>query len=214
VAATSLKNFRVRKQKAACAQWPAAKVPESFLAPVVSDVPSLIIAGGLDPATPPGDGEEAARTLRHSKYVLVPGAGHSLDGFKGQECIDALWVKTIEDGSVDRLDTSCVAKMERPAFVLSLGDTEVSVNRADLEPLVGSYSGEGEAIKIDLLEGRLRLEIESKSFLLIPTAPTRFRPEGLPAGYAVVFERDGQGPATAAVLIQPGKPDERMTRKP
>jgi pimeloyl-ACP methyl ester carboxylesterase len=214
VAGTFLGDFRVRKQKAACAQWPAAKVPESFLAPVVADVPSLIIAGGLDPATPPGDGEEAARTLRHSKYVLVPGAGHNLDGFKGQECIDALWVKTIEDGSVDRLDTSCVAKMERPAFALSLGDPEVPVSRADLEALVGSYAGEGDTIKVDLLEGRLRLEIESKSFLLIPTAATRFRPEGLPAGYAVRFERDGQGPATAAILVQPGKPDERLLRKP
>jgi pimeloyl-ACP methyl ester carboxylesterase len=215
VAGTFLGDFRIRNQRAACAGWPAAKVPESFLAPVVSDVPSLVIAGELDPATPPEDGAEAARTLRHSRYVLVPGAGHGLEGLTGQECVNALWIKTIEDGSVDRLDTSCVAKMERPAFVLSLGDPEVSVSRADLEALVGSYAGEnGETVEIDLLEGRLRLEIESKAFLLIPTAPTRFRPEGLPTGYAVRFERDGQGPATALVLMQPGKPDERMVRKP
>ncbi len=120
VAGTFLGDFRIRRQRAACAGWPAVKVPESFLAPVVSDVPALVIAGERDPATPPSDGEEAARTLRHSRYVLIPDAGHGTDGFKGQECIDALYVKTVEDGSVDRLDTSCVAKMERPAFVLSL----------------------------------------------------------------------------------------------
>jgi hypothetical protein len=123
-------------------------------------------------------------------------------------------VKTIEDGSVDRLDTSCVAKMERPAFAFSMGDPEVAVGQADLEPLVGSYTGEnGVTTKIALLEGRLRLEIESESFLLIPTATNRFRPEGLPEGYAR-FERNGEGPATAVVLMRPNQPDLRFTRKP
>jgi pimeloyl-ACP methyl ester carboxylesterase len=215
VAGTFLGDFRIRKQREACAGWPAAKIPESFLAPVVSDVPALVIAGERDPATPPTDGEEAARTLRHSKFVLIPDAGHGLDGFKGQDCINALYVKTVEDGSVDRLDTSCVAKMERPAFVLSQGDPEVAVGRADLEALVGRYASEdGESMKIGLLEGRLRLEIASKAFFLVPTAATRFRPEGLPAGYAVRFERNGGGPATAAILEQPDQPDQRMTRKP
>ena len=213
VAGTFLGDFRIREQRAACAEWPAVKVPESFLKPVVSDVPALVIAGERDPATPASDNEEAARTLRHSKYVVIPDAGHGWNGFKGQECLYSLYVKTVEDGAVDRLDTSCVAKMERPAFVLSPGDPEVAVSRADLEPLVGTYAGE-ETVKIDLLEGRLRLEIESKAFLLIPTAATRFRPEGLPAGYAVRFEREGQGSATALVLVQPGKPEERLARKP
>src|SRR5262249_23856945 len=98
VAGTFLGDFRIRNQRAACAGWPAAKVPESFLAPVVSDVPSLIIAGERDPATPPSDGEEAAHTLHHSRFVVVPGGGHGLDGLKGQECIDALWMKTLKDG--------------------------------------------------------------------------------------------------------------------
>jgi len=80
VAGTFLGDFRIRNQRAACAGWPAARVPESFLKPVVSDVPSLVIAGELDPATPPEDGAAAARTLRHSRYVLVPGASHGLGG--------------------------------------------------------------------------------------------------------------------------------------
>jgi pimeloyl-ACP methyl ester carboxylesterase len=215
VAGTFLGDFRIRRQQEACAVWPAAaKIPASFLAPVTSDVPALIIAGERDPATPPSDGKEAARTLRHSKYVLIPDAGHGINGFKGVECFNGLYVKTIEDGSVDRLDTSCVARMERPAFVLSLGDPEVAVSRADLEALVGRYAGKNESVKIDLLGERLRLSLGPKAFLLVPTAPTRFRPEGLPAGYAVRFERSGKGPARAAVLVQPGQPDERMTRQP
>jgi len=214
VAGTFLGDFRIRRQQEACAGWPAAKIPASFLAPVTSDVPALIIAGERDPATPPSDGKEAARTLRHSKYVLIPDAGHGLNGFKGQECINGLYVKTVEDGSVDRLDTSCVARMERPAFVLSLGDPEVAVRRADLEALVGRYAGKNETVKIDLPGERLRLSLGPKAFLLVPTAATRFRPEGLPAGYAVRFERSGKGLAKAAVLVQPGQPDERMVRQP
>jgi hypothetical protein len=213
VAGTFLGDLRIRKQREACAGWTAAKIPPSFLAPVVSDVPALVIAGERDPATPPSDGKEAARTLRHSKYVLIPDAGHGLNGFKGQECINGLYMKTIEDGSVDRLDTSCVARMERPAFVLSLGDPEVAVSRADLEALAGRYAGKEESVKIDLPGERLRLSLGSKAFLLVPTAATRFRPDGLPTGYAVRFERNGKGHATAAVLIQPGQPDERMTRQ-
>src|SRR5262249_22620276 len=103
---------------------------------------------------------------------------------------------------------------ERPPFVLSVGDPEVAVSQADLEALVGTYVGAGDTVKIDLVNGRLRLEIEAKAFLLVPTAATRFRPEGMPAGYAVRFEREGQGPATAAFLVQPGQPDERLARKP
>jgi pimeloyl-ACP methyl ester carboxylesterase len=215
VAGSFLGDFRIRQQREACAAWTATKVPASFLEPVVSDVPSLVIAGSLDPATPPSDGEEAARTLRHSRYVVIPGAGHGQNGFKGQECIDGLTRKIIEDGSVDRLDTSCVAKMERPAFALSMGDPEVAVSKADLEPLAGRYAGEGlPPATVDLVEGRLRLEIGSEFVLLVPTSATRFRVEGVAAGYAMIFERHGQGPATAAILVQPGRPDQRLARQP
>ena len=210
VAGTFLGDLRIRKQREACAGWTAAKIPESFLAPVTSDVPALVIAGERDTASPSDAGGRSHPAQR--KYVLIPDAGHGRGGFKGQDCITALQVKTVEDGAVDRLDTSCVAKMERPAFVLSLGDPEVAVSRADLKALVGRYAGKEESVKIDLPGERLRLSLGSKAFLLVPTAATRFRPDGLPAGYAVRFERGGKGPARAMILVQPGEPDERMTR--
>ena len=84
VAGTFLGDFRIRRQQEACAGWPAAKIPASFLEPVTSDVPALIIAGERDPATPPSDGKEAARTLRHSKYVLIPDAGHGTGRLQGR----------------------------------------------------------------------------------------------------------------------------------
>jgi pimeloyl-ACP methyl ester carboxylesterase len=118
VAGTFLGDFRIREQRAACAQWKARKVPASFLEPVVSDVPALLISGERDPATPPDDGAEAARHFSHGKHVLILDAGHGTAGFKGQECIEGLYVKLVEDGSAEHLDTSCLAKMERPPFAL------------------------------------------------------------------------------------------------
>jgi pimeloyl-ACP methyl ester carboxylesterase len=121
VAGTFLGDFRIRQQREACAVWKVPKVPASYLEPVVSDVPALVVNHGRDPVTPASDGEEAARTLRRSRVILVPYAGHSTDGLEGVECLDTLWVKLIEAGSADRLDTSCVAKIRRPAFVLGQG---------------------------------------------------------------------------------------------
>jgi hypothetical protein len=63
---------------------------------------------------------------------------------------------------------------------------------------------------------RLRALLGGKAFLLVPVSATRFRPEGLPDGYAVVFEKtDGPagGSATSAILVQPGQPEIRMARQ-
>jgi len=81
---------------------------------------------------------------------------------------------------------------------------------------VGTYGGgaDGLTFKVDLVEGRLRLEVGSETHLLVPTAATRFRPDGMPAGYSLSFERGGGGPATAMVVMRPGQPAERLVRKP
>jgi pimeloyl-ACP methyl ester carboxylesterase len=82
-AGTFMGDFRLRRHKAVCAEWPTAKLRESFVAPVASDVPVLIVNHERDPATPASDGEEAARTLRHGRTILIPDAGHSWTGMKG-----------------------------------------------------------------------------------------------------------------------------------
>jgi pimeloyl-ACP methyl ester carboxylesterase len=50
---TFLGGYRVRQQRAACAEWPRGAIPPARDAPVRSDVPALIISGTLDPVTPP-----------------------------------------------------------------------------------------------------------------------------------------------------------------
>ena len=116
---TYLGSYRVREQRAACAEWPHAVPTADARSPVTAAVPVLIISGTHDPVTPPANGDEVARTLRHSAHVRVPSGGHSPNGLEGLECLDDLVCTTIEHGRVEGLDTTCVARIRRPGFKLS-----------------------------------------------------------------------------------------------
>ncbi|HSS51013.1 MAG TPA: alpha/beta hydrolase [Thermoanaerobaculia bacterium] len=225
VAGTFLGDFRVRRQKAACAGWPTRNLGPDLRTPVISDVPSLLISGERDPATPAADGERVARTLKRARHLVIADAGHGPEGMKGEGCLSRLVDAFIEAGAPESLDSSCVAGMRRPDFVLRLSspevkiDPEVLVAQAELERLPGSYASEemGLAVKVELLKSHLRISVtQGPPFppsLLIPTSPTRFRWEGkeMAPGLTVVFQVVG-GKATALTVIQPGKPELVMKR--
>ncbi|WP_342376866.1 alpha/beta hydrolase [Myxococcus stipitatus] len=96
---------------ALCADWPRATLPPDFRQPVVSDVPTLLLSGELDPVTPPSWGEEAMRTLKNSLHVVSPGVGHNTQGVA---CVRALMAEVVAQGSVANLKTSCGGKVSRP----------------------------------------------------------------------------------------------------
>jgi len=114
---TSANSFygdaRVRPTIRACAEWPQAKIPASFLDPVKSDVPVLLVSGALDPVTPPWLAENVARTLPKSKLVIIRNATHS-----SYECVENLVADFIDKGTTDGLDVSCVEKIKRPPFTI------------------------------------------------------------------------------------------------
>ena len=103
--------------KAQCESWPAARLPEAYFEPVVSDVPSLLLSGNLDPVTPPSWGELVAQSLPQSRHVVVPGAGH---GTTPLGCIPDLIADFLEDLAPARLDASCVERIRRPPYFTSL----------------------------------------------------------------------------------------------
>jgi pimeloyl-ACP methyl ester carboxylesterase len=213
VAGTFLGDFRVRRQKAACDGWPTRDLEPDLRTPVVSGVPSLLISGERDPVTPASNGARAARTLKRARHVIVADGAHTTDGMEGGDCLFGVIAAFIEAGATEGLDTSCVARMRRPEFALSFGDPEVTVARADLERLPGSYArASGAPARVDLVGSRVRFGIgEGPRYLLIPTSPTRFRVEGLPPGHRVSFELTGEK-ATALTLRQPGRPDLVLKR--
>ena len=48
----------------------------AMFTPLASDVPVLLLSGGLDPVTPPAYAEEVAKTLRNHRHVVAAGYGH------------------------------------------------------------------------------------------------------------------------------------------
>lgn len=79
---------------ASCRIWPVKPKPSPV---TTSDIPTLVLAGGLDPITPPAWGEQAARDLRRSTFRLFPDAGHSV--FDAGPCAQRVVVSFIDQPS-------------------------------------------------------------------------------------------------------------------
>ena len=86
--------------------------------PVRSPVPTLILSGGIDPATPPRHGAQVAATLPNARHLIAPQLGHgvSLHGC-GPRLVDAF----VRAASARALDGKCLERIPRPLFVLPLG---------------------------------------------------------------------------------------------
>jgi pimeloyl-ACP methyl ester carboxylesterase len=101
----------------ACKTWPRGKVPADFYEPVRSDVPVLILSGGIDPATPPRHAEQVAATLPNARHFVAPRVGH---GVSLHGCAPRL-VDTFVRTPAARLEGKCLERIPRPLFVLPLG---------------------------------------------------------------------------------------------
>ena len=61
-----------------CRIWNVRPSPAAITQPVTSSIPSLVLAGSLDPATPPSWAERASRTLPASHYFELKGVSHGV----------------------------------------------------------------------------------------------------------------------------------------
>lgn len=105
---------------AACDGWPRPPLPPDFSTPVTSDKPVLILSGGLDPVTPPANGQRVAATLPNSRHVIAAGYGHIVSA---HACAPRLIEKFIDDAGFDALPQSCLdyfAASARPPLFASL----------------------------------------------------------------------------------------------
>ena len=102
----------------ACKHWPRGKVDPAYYEPIRSDVPVLLLSGGIDPATPPRHAEYVARTLPNALHLVAPNLGH---GVSAHGCAPKLIEKFIKAGSSAGLDGSCLTRIPRPLFALPLG---------------------------------------------------------------------------------------------
>ena len=72
----------------------------------------LLLSGGLDPVTPPGNAAAAAATLPHSKQLVAVGYGHIVSS---HACGPRLIAAFLDDLSFATLPPSCVAHFEASA---------------------------------------------------------------------------------------------------
>src|SRR5262249_22597989 len=96
--------------------WPHTDVPRSFIEPVESRVPVLMISGELDGSTPPWLGAEAISHLPHGRQVKIRYYGHQLDS----PCVWRVLSDFIMTGTTERLGTSCTESIHRPSFATEL----------------------------------------------------------------------------------------------
>jgi pimeloyl-ACP methyl ester carboxylesterase len=215
-AGTFVGDYRYRMQKAACAEWVRGDVPADFAAPVRAPVPSLVISGAHDPATPLAWGEATASRLPRSLHVVVPHAAHDYRGLPGAEaCLDGLIKSLIERGSERELDASCVAKVGRLPFALTVPDTKlVTLPAEDLRRYTGRYRSMEPPLELEirLEDGRLLLSLPGQpAELLAPVSPTRFRIVGAPLGMAIEFVLEG-GRVLGGALDEGAGPSLRLER--
>jgi pimeloyl-ACP methyl ester carboxylesterase len=102
----------------ACAIWPKGKVPADYYDPVKADVPTLILSGGIDPATPPRHGALVASWLPRSKHFVAANLAH---GVSLHGCAPKLLEGFIRKGDGEGLDGTCLERIPRPLFLMPLG---------------------------------------------------------------------------------------------
>jgi pimeloyl-ACP methyl ester carboxylesterase len=91
-----------------CAQWPSGIAAASENAPVVSDIPTLIVAGAFDPITPPAWGEMVAQSLTQATFLTFADVAHGV--LFGGSCESEIIAAFIAAPTAT-LDTACAADL-------------------------------------------------------------------------------------------------------
>ena len=99
----------------ACAFWPRGSVPEAFYEMPVASTATLLLSGGLDPATPPRHADRVAQALGpKARQLTVANAGHGLMGIGCVRDVMFRFIDAADDAAALAVDASCVADIPRP----------------------------------------------------------------------------------------------------
>ena len=105
-----------------CSVWPSTKVDETFSAPISNNIPTLLLSGELDPATPPDWAILAMADMKNATHLVAPHAAH---GVAMQSCANRLVAQLVDEGSTAELDGDCL-KEERPrGFYLNANGVDI-----------------------------------------------------------------------------------------
>lgn len=103
--------------RSVCAEWPRGQVPAEFYTMPVTPVPTLLLSGGIDPATPPRHAARVAKALGpNALQVLAPNAGHSVLGVGCAGDLLFRFIDAEDDAAAKAIDTRCLTAVPRPVF--------------------------------------------------------------------------------------------------
>ena len=108
-----------------CPIWNIPAVADSFSAPIDSNIPTLVLSGQIDPATPPSWGEMAMEKLTNAKHFIAPYATH---GVAYQSCANDLVAQLVNTGSAETLSDECLSKDVSRNFYLNANTVELIVS--------------------------------------------------------------------------------------
>jgi pimeloyl-ACP methyl ester carboxylesterase len=117
-ARTFLGRYRVQNQMEACDVWPTRALSEEVFTPVTANIPTLLLAGGMDYVSPVSWAQEVSSRLTDSRVVVIDYMGHIADGLDNVPCLDALIRAFLSAGTTAGLDASCVEAMTPPPFTV------------------------------------------------------------------------------------------------
>ena len=108
----------------ACEIWEAAPFEAYESEPVVSDIPTLIIAGQYDPTTPPTFSQQTAKNLSNSYYFEFPGLGHAPTVNLIEQCPLNIALAFLSNPT-RHPDNPCFTDMHAPQFVTPTDVTDI-----------------------------------------------------------------------------------------
>ena len=110
-----------------CATYRPDFADPSFFAPVASNIPTLIYAGSLDPATPVTDAYQAMRFLPRATLVEVQGAAHG--PMPVDVCTRGIAAAFLSNPET-RPDTTCISEREPIDFAIKGLDELLTPNKS------------------------------------------------------------------------------------
>ena len=109
---TFLGDWRLRQQEAACKLWPHTTASASSREPIHTQVPTIFVAGDSDGGTPLWFTEHTAPGFQNRIVVIMNNRGHT----EWEPCVETLYRRFLNQGSVQGLDASLCSHLSRPPF--------------------------------------------------------------------------------------------------
>lgn len=122
----------LEKMYSACKTWGSTGPVLGEKDAVVSDIPSLVITGTFDSATPPQDGKKAAENLANSYYFEFPNQGHVPTASDESGCAMKIALEFLNNPLVEP-NRDCMTQLPPVKFLVPYtGNPAIELKREDL----------------------------------------------------------------------------------